>query len=275
MRIDICLVEVIAFVHFVVNENTTCSLWIQVIDFRQCDIIILGYKIIVISNLCISWRMNSQSSLVYRICLNSSGIFEAGTTVLMTVYILISITLIVVVSNITELDYKIIAQVIMTMVTFIPFLGNLGCLLCSIFTTWAAVVFRLIVMVTSPPVFSSFEQTLLSTFTCCVVCTGSKVISIIRTCHSFLVWRGPSNSIIALVSIFSLRPVELTFDLIFERWLIDMVFLLFFVFECTEMSLIQVTVSEVWCFLTNIELHTILCAGTDCITLFLGVDFVG
>jgi hypothetical protein len=49
------------------------------------------------------------------------------------------------------------------------------------------------------------------------------------------------------------------------------ILLLFEILEGTEVSIIQIAVSEVWCLLTNCELYTPSFGGTFCIACFFGV----
>jgi hypothetical protein len=192
----------------------------------------------------------------------------------MAVDVLIAVALLVVVAYITKLDDQVIAQIVMPMMTFVPFFGDLSRLLWPSLTAWTTVVFRLVVVPTSPSIFVLSEETLFSAFAGRVILVLAKFVRIIRTSHSFLIWRGPANSVVALVAVVSLWPIELTFHLVVERRLVHMVLLFFLVLKSAEMSVIQITVSKVWRLLANVKLNTAFGRGTDGVAFLFGIDLV-
>jgi len=74
--------------------------------------------------------------------------------------------------------------------------------------------------------------------------------------------------------IISLWPIKLTFNLITLRRFVYMILLLFEISESAEMSVIQITISEVGISLTNCELNTPSFGGTQGITFFFRILFV-
>lgn len=175
----------------------------------------------------------------------------------------ITIAFPMIVSDITELHNQVIAQIVVTMMAFVPFFGDLSGFLCSSFSAWTTVVFRLVVVPSCPSILIRLEQPLFCAFTC-----QFNVICICRTINIMILWRSPANGIVALVLVISLWPIELALYLVFERWLVNMVLLLFKIFESAPVSIIQITVALVLSFLANCELDAVFVRGTKGVAFF-------
>ena len=176
----------------------------------------------------------------------------------MTMNILITITFYVIIANITKLDNMIITKIIMAMMAKVPFFCDLSSNFSSIFSTRTAIMLRFIVVISSPSILIRFEKTFLCTFSIL-----TKFVGILSTTHIILVWRAPSNSIIALVSILTLWPIKLTFNLIFKRRFVNMVFQLPKIYKCAKMSVIEITVTKIRSFLSYSELDAPNCRITN------------
>ena len=160
----------------------------------------------------------------------------------------------------------------MTVVTFIPICCYLSSNFSSIFPTWATIMFGFIIIVSSPSILVYFEKTLLRTFS--NFSMWIKFICILSTIHIQLSWRCPSNCIIALVLIFTLWPIKLAFHLILKRRLVNVIFQFSEIYKCTKMSVIQITISKIWSFLSNCKLNTPSSWGTNSITFFYCILFI-
>lgn len=101
-----------------------------------------------------------------------------------------------------------------------------------------------------------------------------KFISVLSTVHALLIWCSPSNGVVTLVSILSLWPIELTFNLILERWFVNVVFQLSEIHKCAEIGIVHVTVSKVWIYITNSKLNASFCRSAGNIAFFFGVFFI-
>ena len=215
--------------------------------------------------------MNLQSSHMNS-CFHSSCFFKARPTILVTVYILITITSSVIVTNITKLDNMVITKIIMAMMAKVPFLGDLSSRFRSIFSTRTAIMLGFIVVISSPSILVRFEKTLLCTFS--NFSMWIKFICILSATHILLVWRAPSNSIITLVSILTLLPIKLTFNWVFKWRFVNMVKQFPKINKCAKMSIIEITVTKIRSILSNSELDAPDCRITNWIALFYGILFI-
>jgi len=76
---------------------------------------------------------------------------------MVVVVIFNAITLMVVISDIAELNSQIIVYIFFTVMTLIPFFCYLGCLLFSSFTTRTTIMLWLIKVESCPSVIKGFE----------------------------------------------------------------------------------------------------------------------